>query len=174
MKVMLIGNGGTGKSTFGKALAKQTGWPLLTLDSIWHPNDQSAAAKAKFRADQRAFMAEHKDWIIDGNYSSSIEVRLAEAELIVWFRAPRWVSEARVLRRSLKHGKPLPGQTAGFHEHFDHSYWHLLRAIWQYDNRAEQHVSPKLHHLKNGQRVIMVRNAMDEEILLKALTEGAK
>jgi adenylate kinase family enzyme len=37
-KVLVIGSGGAGKSTFAKRLAAKTGLPLLHLDALfWHP-----------------------------------------------------------------------------------------------------------------------------------------
>lgn len=136
MKIMLIGNAGTGKSTLARWLAAQTGYPVMYLDQIWHATDYSAAAKRWFIQQQKKFMTVHSDWIIDGNYSGSMAVRLAEADLVIWLQVSRVRSIIRVIRRSLRYRRDKnsrPDMAAEFTEHFDKDYWDFLLFIWHYD-----------------------------------------
>ena len=92
MKVVLIGNSGTGKSTLARQITANTGWPLLALDRLWHATDYSAAAKIQFQTAQTTFMATHADWVIDGNYTDTLPARIAQADCIIWLRTPRVVA----------------------------------------------------------------------------------
>lgn len=102
MKILLIGIPGAGKSTFSKKLADTTHLPLLHLDKLWHTTDYSEAAKCQFRVQQQDFMATHESWIIDGNYNSSWDIRLAEADIILWLKIHRTRCIYRVISRSLQ------------------------------------------------------------------------
>lgn len=130
MKVMLIGGPGGGKSTLAAALHRGTGWPLLTLDQVWHATDYSAAAKRQFIATQCAFMAKHPNWLIDGNYTSTLPLRLAQADLVVWVRVAAPVAVLRVIQRSLRFRRDpstRPDMAPGFQEHFDADYLAFLK-----------------------------------------------
>lgn len=47
-------------------------------------------------------MATHESWIIDGNYNSSWDIRLAEADIILWLKIHRTRCIYRVISRSLQ------------------------------------------------------------------------
>ncbi|WP_164511991.1 isopentenyl transferase family protein [Lacticaseibacillus daqingensis] len=173
MRIMLIGNAGTGKSTFARAVAAQTGWPLLALDRVWHTMDYSHAAKLKFAQTQRQFMAAHADWLIDGNYGGTMALRLAQADLVVVMTCPRVVALLRVVRRSLmfrRDPRSRPDMAPGFVEHFDADYWAFLRYVWAYPVRYRATIAPKLRTMRSNQRVVVVRTRRQKQALLRALT----
>jgi adenylate kinase family enzyme len=68
MKLVVIGNSGSGKSTFARRAADEHGLTYLELDMIvWEPGkiavERSAAAA---RADLAAFLAAHARWVVEG------------------------------------------------------------------------------------------------------------
>lgn len=74
-KAIVIGSPGAGKSTFSRKLRDMTGLPLYHLDMIWHRPNQTTVSKQEF--DERLREILEKDcWIIDGNYSRTLELRL--------------------------------------------------------------------------------------------------
>ena len=86
-KVIVIGCPGSGKTTFAKKLNKLTGLPLYYLDAIWHKPDKTHIAREEF--DKRIteiFSA--AEWIIDGNYKRTIEMRLRECDTVFLFDLP--------------------------------------------------------------------------------------
>ncbi len=86
-KVIIIGCPGSGKTTFAKKLHEATGLPLYHLDAIWHKPDKTHISREEFDARIQEIFAE-ESWIIDGNYSRTIEMRLRECDTVFLFDLP--------------------------------------------------------------------------------------
>lgn len=86
-KVIIIGCPGSGKTTFAEKLCKKTGIPLYHLDAIWHKPDRTHIPRDDFDARMREIFDE-ESWIIDGNYSRTIEMRLMECDTAFLFDLP--------------------------------------------------------------------------------------
>ena len=74
-KVIVVGCPGSGKSTFARKLQEKTGLPLYYLDMIWHKPDKTTLTKEEFYEKLHELIA-RDEWIIDGNYSRTLEPRL--------------------------------------------------------------------------------------------------
>lgn len=86
-KVIIIGCPGAGKTTFAEKLRDKTGLPLYYLDAIWHKPDRTHISREDFDARLTEILAED-EWIIDGNYSRTIEMRLKECDTVFLFDLP--------------------------------------------------------------------------------------
>ena len=86
-KVIIIGCPGAGKTTFAERLHKKMGLPLYYLDAIWHKPDRTHIPREDFDARLTEIFAEDQ-WIIDGNYSRTIEMRLKECDTVFLFDLP--------------------------------------------------------------------------------------
>lgn len=86
-KVIIIGCPGSGKTTFAEKLHDKTNLPLYYLDAIWHKPDRTHISREDFDARIKEIFAED-EWIIDGNYSRTIEVRLKECDTMFLFDLP--------------------------------------------------------------------------------------
>lgn len=74
-KIIIPGCPGSGKSTFARALQEQTGLPLFYLDRMnWNP-DRTTVEKDVFLERLQEVLS-REEWILDGNYGSTIELRL--------------------------------------------------------------------------------------------------
>lgn len=103
-KVIVIGCPGSGKSTFARALHKKTGLPLYHLDMLYWNTDKTTVSKEVFRERLKNILMEDK-WIIDGNYGSTIEMRMAECDTVFFLDFDVEVCLSGVKERQ---GKPRP------------------------------------------------------------------
>lgn len=86
-KVIVIGCPGSGKSTFSKALHKITGIELLHLDMIFWNEDKTTIDKSVF-IERLLKTIELDNWIIDGNYESTMELRMRECDTVIFLDYP--------------------------------------------------------------------------------------
>jgi len=75
-KVLVIGSGGAGKSTFARRLAERTGLPLVHLDLLYWHDGWVPSANAEWDG-VVARLVSQDDWIMDGNYGRTLVTRLA-------------------------------------------------------------------------------------------------
>ena len=80
-KVLILGCPGAGKSTFARKLRDKTGLPLYYLDMIWHKPDRTTITKQEFDA-KLSEIIKQEEWIIDGNYGRTLEMRIQWCEAI--------------------------------------------------------------------------------------------
>ena len=103
-KILVIGCPGGGKSTFARRLAALTGLPLYHIDMLYWNADKTTVPKELFRA-RIAEITAKDAWIIDGNYSSTMEARMEACDTVFFLDYPTKLCLAGVEARM---GKPRP------------------------------------------------------------------
>ena len=86
-KIIVIGCPGAGKTTFAQKLAKKTGLPLVHLDAIWHKPDKTHISREEFDLRLSAVLSQDA-WIIDGDYSRTLERRFLACDTVILFDLP--------------------------------------------------------------------------------------
>ena len=86
-KIIVIGCPGSGKTTFAEKLKDKIGLPLFYLDAIWHKPDRTHISRDEYDARLAEILA-LDSWIIDGNYSRTIESRISACDTIFLFDLP--------------------------------------------------------------------------------------
>lgn len=140
-RVLVIGIPGAGKSTFARALARQTDLPLIHLDKeFWQPG-WNVTLRAEWRAKVADFVMRDA-WIMDGNYSSSLDLRLPRADSVFWFDYPTLVCVWRVVRRVYAgYGTARPDLAEGCPERLDLPF---LRYVWTFNSRGRTRIMAAL------------------------------
>ena len=106
-KVIVIGCPGSGKSTFSRTLHNITGIPLFHLDMLNWNADRTTVDKAVFR--ERLLSTIQKgEWIIDGNYGSTMELRLQACDTVIFLDYPLEVCLNGVRERRGKARTDIP------------------------------------------------------------------
>ena len=80
-KIIVIGCPGSGKSTFSRELHDIINIPIYYLDMLYWNEDKTTVDKPIFiqRLQQ---VIEQSSWIIDGNYASTMELRLQACDTV--------------------------------------------------------------------------------------------
>ena len=86
-KIIVIGCAGAGKTTFSEKLRDSIGLPLFYLDAIWHRPDKTHIPRDEFDEKLGEILA-LDSWIIDGNYSRTLERRMAACDTVFLLDLP--------------------------------------------------------------------------------------
>lgn len=106
-RILIIGCPGSGKSTLARTLEELTGLPLIHLDLLYWNADRTTVPKELFL--QRLDEALKKDrWIIDGNYLSTMELRLSHCDRVIFLDLPTQVCLDGIRSRMGKERPDMP------------------------------------------------------------------
>ena len=111
-KVIIIGCPGSGKSTLSRALHEKTGIPLYHLDMMFWNADRTTVEKKVFLERLSAAM-EQDEWIIDGNYGSTMEQRLEACDTVFFLDYPVEVCLEGIRQRRGKPRSDMPWFESG-------------------------------------------------------------
>ena len=97
-RILVIGSPGAGKSTFAKELSKIIGIPVYHLDKVyWLPNFEKPNEDDFINKVDEIITKD--EWIIDGNYGSTLEKRLSRATLVFFLDYSKYLCVKSVLKR---------------------------------------------------------------------------
>lgn len=158
-KVLVIGSSGAGKSTFARRLHAATGLKLIHLDKLyWKPDWIETTDKAEWRK-TLAQVLKGEEWIIDGNYSSTMEMRLQASDTAILLDLPNYICTWRVLKRFVFYRKrKRPDMAEGCHERFD---WEFLKWTWNYPKRSKPKVEERLKRFGREKTIIRLKSNKD-------------
>ena len=106
-RVIIIGCPGSGKSTFARKLQLVTGLPLHHLDLIYWKSERTIVPREEFLEKLHQIMAQEQ-WIIDGNYSSTMEMRMQVCDTVIFLDYPPELCLAGAQERKGKARPDLP------------------------------------------------------------------
>jgi adenylate kinase family enzyme len=128
-RVMVVGCAGAGKTTFARRLAEKLELPAIHLDFHfwqpgWLPPDRQAWRE------QVVALAARPEWVMDGNYSNTYDIRMPRADSLVWLDYPRVVCMRRVLMRTIEgYGRTRRDLPDNCPERLDLAF---LRYVWEF------------------------------------------
>ena len=106
-KVIVIGCPGSGKSTVSRTLHNKTGIPLYHLDMMYWNSDKTTVEKSVF-LERLSAVLEKNEWIIDGNYGSTMELRMAACDTVIFLDYPLDVCLDGIKERRGKQRSDMP------------------------------------------------------------------
>jgi adenylate kinase family enzyme len=158
-RIMIIGvSPGVGKSTLARNLGRKLDLSVHYLDCyFWEPGWKEAS-EADFRSRQKQIVKNQR-WIIDGNYSSTMDERLPYADTIIYIELPRWFAMYQVLKRWITHlGKARADRAEGCKETMD---WGFLHFIWTTYKKRKKKFRLMLKELEKEKKVVILTSQKD-------------
>jgi adenylate kinase family enzyme len=170
-KVMVIGSSGAGKSTFSQRLGAILNLEVVHLDSIhWRPG-WVKPEKAVWVRIQEELIAKNS-WILDGNYGSTLEIRMRACDTVVYLAFPRMLCLYRVTKRWLQYrGRSRVDLNPGCVEHMPD--WEFISWIWEFPKKKAPGVLALLEKYREGRQVIVLKSPRElERFLMRVKEEG--
>jgi adenylate kinase family enzyme len=162
-KVLVIGSGGSGKSIFATRLGELLKIEVLHLDKFyWRPGWVETPKAEWLRIVEE--LLKRDAWIMDGNYSSTLEMRLEACDTVIFLDMARSLCLWRVLKRVLMYRKGRrPDMAEGCHERFDLEF---ISWVWNYPRRSRPKIVEKLKSNSDSKKIVWLRTRSDVERFL--------
>ncbi len=166
-RIAIIGCCGAGKSTLAKILGEKLNLPVIHLDAYyWQPGRQETKQNEWLARQQELIKSDR--WIIDGNYGSTMDIRLARANTIIWLDFNRYVCLRRVLKRYLQYaGNPRPDMAQGCPERFN---WEFLEYVWNFPQIHRLRILERLAKCQDNKQIIILQKPHQVLNLLQQIT----
>lgn len=163
-RILVIGSGGAGKSTFSAKLGVKSNLPVLHLDSYFWSAGWVEPDKEEWRQTVGRLTAKAA-WIMDGNYGGTLDIRLTACDTVIFLDRPRILCLWRIFWRRLRfHGKTRPDMAEGCDEHLT---WAFIRYVWNYPTARRPQLLARLDGLKNEKAIIVLQSGSDIEAFLE-------
>lgn len=162
-RILIIGSGGAGKSTLARRLGDATGMEVIHLDKLhWKPN-WTSPPKDEWRKTVEEQLRKD-EWIMDGNFGGTMEMRLAACDTVIYLDFPRTICFYRALKRALKYyNKTRPDMGEGCNERIDFEFLHW---VWNFPKEGRLKIEEKLKRLADGKKIIRLRSPRETEDFL--------
>lgn len=159
-KILVIGSPGSGKSTFSLRLSDNLRIPVYHLDNYFWKADKTIIDRETFLHDVQAILLEDC-WIIDGNYGSSMAMRLHYSDTVIFLDYDVETCLEGIVSRVGKVRVDIPW----VEEVLDPEFYEYVR------NFPTEHRPAILDVLKEheDQEIITLKNRDEGEVFLQAL-----
>lgn len=136
-KIVVIGNCGSGKTTFAIRLAEILNLPLTHLDAeFWNPG-WTGTPREQWLEKVR-HLSSGDEWILDGNYGSTLKERFLAADCVIFMDISRPTCYKNLVKRRLKyHSKQRPDMPEDCPEILRRD---LMRKTWYYPKAERNRV----------------------------------
>ncbi len=154
-RILVIGSGGAGKSTFSRRLSDILDIEVIHLDKEHWKAGWVEPPKDVWRSKVEELVG-GDTWIMDGNFSGTLNVRIAACDTVVFLDLPRALCLWRVLKRVAKYrGTHRPDMAEGCHEKLDLTF---LLWIWNYSSRTRPKVLGLIEEHSRSKLIVRLRS----------------
>lgn len=168
-KILIIGSAGSGKTTFSLKLSEIINLPIIHLDrEYWLPNWEKPKQDDWFKKVNQ--LVNNDEWIMDGNYRSSLDIRLQKADMVIFLDYKRSTCVKGVLKRIFKyHKKQRNDLTEGCIDKLDFAF---LKWVYDFKKKYRPEIVEKLSKLNIP--VVVFKNRKQSEEYLENLKINKK
>jgi adenylate kinase family enzyme len=164
-RIAIIGCGGSGKSVLARQLGAMLGVTPIHLDTLYYDRDWNPRPREEFAAVQRELVS-MKRWVIDGNYASTLPIRLAAADTVIFLDLPAWSCLRGIAQRRLRHG-------GGQHDAigvYDRITWGFIRYVLGYRKSMAPRVRDLIAEHAGQAEVVMLTSRRAAHLYLASVS----
>jgi adenylate kinase family enzyme len=170
-KIMIIGSGGAGKSTLSRQMGEILNMPVIHLDSIYWNHGWEPTPTEEWEARQRQAIS-GDTWIVDGNYRSSMHLRLDACDTVIFLDFPRLICLYNVVKRYFQYkGKTRPDLSPGCPEQLSLEF---LQWIWNFPKRTTPNLMGKLENLPDDKKIVILKSPKAVKSFLETIKQESK
>ena len=167
-RILVTGCCGAGKSTFSKKLQSILKLELIHLDQYYHKPNWEEPKKSEWEKTVHT-LVEKPSWIMDGNFSGTMDVRIKSADTIIYLDYSTLKCFWRVIIRIFKyHGKVRPDMANGCKEQFDLSFLHF---VLTFNSKFRKGFIQKLNLVKDEKKVLVFKTDKQANKFLSQISE---
>jgi adenylate kinase family enzyme len=157
-RVLVIGPGGSGKSTFARRLGQILGREVKHLDSFyWRAGWTKPSPEEWIKTVNELIGAE--SWIIDGNYGGTLAQRVERCDTIIFLDMPRLLCMWRITKRRLTYrNRSRPDMAEGCTEKLDLEF---ISWVWNYTHRSRPNVVKLINENQANKKIVWLRSNAD-------------
>jgi len=167
-RIIVLGSSGSGKSILARRIGELLDIEVIHLDSYyWRPN--WVAISEDEWIEKVKELLERDCWVMDGNYPSSLELRLGYADTVIFIDQSRWICLWRCLKRfALHRGNNRQELAEGCNEKIDLAF---LKWIWNYPRDVKPKIESLLRkHLEK--QVVWLRSSEEVNTFLARISSA--
>lgn len=169
-RIAVIGSGGAGKSTLARRLGEKLGIQVVHLDAHYWKPGWIPTPEDEWRP-VVAELASRDEWIIDGNYGRTLDIRLPAADTVIFLDYGSLVCLWRVLKRRIQYqGRTRPDMNAGCPEKVDAEF---IAWVWNFPKTTKPSVMAKLEAYAQHAKIIHLRSPREAERFLAEIPSAA-
>lgn len=98
-RIIIMGCPGSGKTYVAQKLGERLDISVIYLDKLWRGKEGSHISKEEFDTRMEKALA-LDSWIMDGDFSRTMEMRLKKCDTIVYLNLPRRICLRNLFRRA--------------------------------------------------------------------------
>ncbi|WP_416825450.1 topology modulation protein [Ectobacillus polymachus] len=173
-RIMVIGvSAGVGKSTFARKLGEALHIRVYHLDALYWKPGWVEASTVEFSTAQQEIVNQLQ-WIMEGNYSKTFEIRVEHADTIIYLELPLYICLYRVIKRWITNiGKTRPDMGEGCKEKIDRDFIKFIYTTYSpRKKRMEERM--QLFQMLGSKKVIMLKSKREINSYLENVKRQGK
>lgn len=169
-RIIVIGSSGAGKTRLSQRLSKILGIGLIHIDRVYWKPDWVEPTKGEWRV-KLGEILKRDSWIIDGNYSATLDMRLAACDTAIFLDIRRTLCTWRVIRRTFRYWRRTrPDMAEGCEERLNLPF---LAFVWNYPNRTRPKIMSLLNGARDSTEIVHLRSPREVRRFLSAVQKGS-
>jgi len=162
-KILVIGSGGAGKTTFARRLSEILNIDVIHLDALFWKSGWVETPTVEWKKTVEMLIAQDS-WIMDGNYSGTLDIRIEACDTVIFLDIARRVCVWRVIKRGLQYrNRRRPDMADGCLERLDLNF---ILWVWNYKKRTRPKILKSIEEYATGKKIIWLQSNGEAERFL--------